>query len=510
MNFFEYQARARVRTRWLVALFLLAVALIISAVYGVLLLAWPLLCICVSDHQAPGVQPWQPALLAGTALVTLAIIAGGTLFKIVQLAPGGEAVARLLGATRIHSNTADAAEMAIASGLPVQALFVLQDERGMNALIAGHTPADAALVLTRGALARFSRDEVQAVAAHEISHALNGDMRLNLRLMGILHGIQMPALLGHGLLWPVLVQMNEDEDENKRASVSILLRSRLGLLAAVVGIGLLVVGSFGVWLANLIKAAISREREFLADAEAVQFTRNPAGLTGALKKIGARAMGGCLRVPEAVQTSHMFIASPTPDGWLWLFNTHPPLARRIRCFEPSFDGDFARVRAELQRSDPAWAPVLPPSYAPGVLAPAPRHRLGIGTLPDAARLVYAAALLQSIPALCREQAAAAPSPARLRSATAPAGASQPPGRSRAAAQGAPAGGLRPVRPGRRSRHARGSRDPASHRRRPGLPYSALCSGWHGPWPEIFRGPLTRLRRELMIVDSSRTCALESH
>lgn len=414
MNFFEYQARARLRTRWLVALYVLAVALIIVAVYFALdWVWWGYLKYEAGGESAASFRLWHPVLFEAAALGAFLLIFGGSVYKILQLAEGGVAVARLLGATLIRGDTTDAAEkralnvtaeMAIAAGLPVPQVFVLADERGLNALIAGMTPADAALVLTRGALARFSRDELQAIVAHELSHVLNGDMRLNVELVGMLHGLQLLALVGHGILWPLLWAWDADDGGEDEGGVGLVVfRTRLWPVLLVTGTILLLIGYLGVFLANLVKAAVSREREYLADAEAVQFTRNPLALTGALKKIGARTMGGCLRVPEAAQTSHMFIANPAPDWWFSPFDTHPPLLARIRRFDPAFDGNFTRVREELQRNDPAWAVVAPPVYARSeAFAPRTRsdaiHRVGA---PDPGNLVYAAALLQVIPESCR-------------------------------------------------------------------------------------------------------------
>src|SRR6266567_7810111 len=265
MDFFERQDQARRNTKLLVVYFVVGVALLVAAVYLATLLVFAGVAsrrhhFYSDDRPQPAL--WQPQLFLGAAAGTLAVITLGSIFKTSELAQGGSAVATMLGGQLVNSNTANpderkllnvVEEMAIASGVPVPQVYVLDEERGINAFAAGHTTSDAVISVTRGAIKFLTRDELQGVIGHEFSHVLNGDMRLNLRLMGIIFGILCLAVIGR-----------------------ILLRTRgrknpLPLL----GLALIIIGWVGVFFGNLIQAAVSRQREFLADASAVQFTRNP-------------------------------------------------------------------------------------------------------------------------------------------------------------------------------------------------------------------------------------------
>ena len=276
MNFFEQQDRARKNTKVLVVYFVIAVACIIASVYLAALLIF---------HGARSRQQlggptrelvlWDPKLFSYVALGTLGVVVLGSLYKTAALAKGGSAVAEALGGRLVNPNTTQPEErrlrnvieeMAIASGVPVPKIYVLDDENGINAFAAGHTPGDAAIGVTLGCLTLLNRDELQGVIGHEFSHILNGDMRLNLRLMGIIFGILCLAVIGR-----ILIYSRGGKDRNP-----------LMLL----GLALIVIGAIGVFFGRLIQAALSRQREFLADASSVQFTRNPAGLSGALQKIG--------------------------------------------------------------------------------------------------------------------------------------------------------------------------------------------------------------------------------
>jgi Zn-dependent protease with chaperone function/uncharacterized tellurite resistance protein B-like protein len=250
----------------------------------------------------------------------------------MALARGGSAVSEMMGARPVSPNATDpderkllnvVEEMAIASGVPVPQVYVMDEEDGINAFAAGHKPGDATITVTRGCMKLLSRDELQGVIGHEFSHILNGDMRLNLRLIGIIFGILCLAIIGR-----------------------ILLRTRgrknpLPLL----GLALLIIGYIGVFFGRLIQAAVSRQREFLADASSVQFTRNPGGITGALKKIGGLGeTGSRLGHAHAEEISHMFFGNGVSEPFIGLLETHPPLSDRIRVFDPNFDGEFPYVR----------------------------------------------------------------------------------------------------------------------------------------------------------------------
>jgi Zn-dependent protease with chaperone function len=238
-------------------------------------------------------------------------------------------VAELLDGRLVNPNSTDAherkllnvvEEMAIASGVPVPQVYVMDGEPGINAFAAGHSASDAAISVTRGAMTMLTRDELQGVIAHEFSHLLNGDMKLNLRLMGLIFGILCLTVIGR---------------------VLIRTRGRKNPLP-LLGLALIIIGWVGVLFGRLIQAAVSREREFLADASAVQFTRNPSGLASALKKIGGIAQGSQLQSDRAEEASHLFFANGLKSRFFG-FATHPPLAERIKALDPSFDGNYPSV-----------------------------------------------------------------------------------------------------------------------------------------------------------------------
>ena len=328
MDFFQAQDDARRRTRVLIALFAAAVAAIVVGVYVVVLLA-----------AGIGIR-FEPRLFAGVAGAVLLLVGGGSAYRTMQLRQGGPVVAALLGGQPVNPATDDPAErrllnvveeMAIASGVPVPAIYVLPGEEGINAFAAGYGVHDAAVAVTRGALKHLTRDELQGVIAHEFSHILNGDMRLNIRLIGLLHGLLLLALIGRVLLRSG--GRSRSRRKEKGGAVQI----------AIIGLGLLVLGYIGVFFGKLIKAAASRQREYLADAAAVQFTRNPDGIAGALKKIGALGAGSRIVHPRAEELSHLYFASGLTSSFAGLFATHPPLVERIRRIDPTFDGNFEGV-----------------------------------------------------------------------------------------------------------------------------------------------------------------------
>ncbi|HEY2142719.1 MAG TPA: M48 family metallopeptidase [Candidatus Udaeobacter sp.] len=319
MDFFERQDEARRHTKLLVFYFAAAVLSLVVVIN-----------VAVSLILGVLVVGPKSELLLWITLGTLAVILAGSAFKTLQLASGGSVVAELLGGRLIDSNTNDTderkllnvvEEMSIASGVPVPQVYVMDDEAGINAFAAGHSTSDAAVSVTRGCMKLLSRDELQGVIAHEFSHILNGDMRLNLRLMGLVFGILCLTVIGR---------------------VLIRTRGRKNPLP-LVGLALIVVGWAGVFFGRLIQSAVSRQRELLADAAAVQFTRNPAGLAGALKKIGGLSYGSRIESPHAEEASHLFFANGLGNSF---FSTHPPLTERIRALDPSFDGKFPRVVEE--------------------------------------------------------------------------------------------------------------------------------------------------------------------
>jgi Zn-dependent protease with chaperone function len=400
MDFFQNQDAARKKTGLLIVYFVLAVVVIIASVY---LAIAAILTFAESKGRgsAPGVSAlWDPQLFGLVALGTAALISGGSLYKVASLAGGGHTVAELLGGRLVHPETSDpderrvlnvVEEMAIASGVPVPPVYLLEAEPGINAFAAGHAPGDAVVAVTSGCVQRLTRDELQGVIAHEFSHILNGDMRLNIRLMGVLFGILLIGLAG----W-VLFRSTGDggvrvgsRDDDRKGNNALPL----------IGLALYVIGYAGVFFGNLIKAAVSRQREFLADASAVQFTRNPEGIAGALKKIGALAEGSRIEDAHAEEASHMFFGNAVEGvGQLFgLLSTHPPLVERIRRIDPSFDGDFSKVRFEpapdeaRPRREPARR------ERPAAMAFDPVQAVArVGTIAPA-NLAYAADLLESMP-----------------------------------------------------------------------------------------------------------------
>lgn len=421
MNFFEAQDSARARTRTLVALFIAAVLAIIIAVYGVAHVAFGM--------GATGVNV---ELLIVVALATGVLVGAGSMIRTAQLRQGGAKVAELLGGRRVRPNTTDEAErrlinvveeMAIASGTPMPAIYVMDNEPGINAFAAGYTIDDAAVAVTRGTLERLNRDELQGVIAHEFSHILNGDMRLNVRLMGILFGILLLAIVGRGLMRSGFYAGGGGRGRRNNGGAQI----------AFIGIGLVAVGYIGVFFGKLIQAAVSRQREYLADSSAVQFTRNPDGIAGALKKIGGA--GSRIEDHHAQEAGHLFFANGLGASFTSLLATHPPLTDRIRRLDPQFSGELPAAPAAARRPDHARAasaagfagstapaapaatrpepmqPAAPPPAAPAEpAAPGVVETVSGGALlasigaPQPEHVVYAGRLLASIPEDVRDAA----------------------------------------------------------------------------------------------------------
>ncbi len=343
MDFFEAQARARSRTNRLVLLFVAAVLGTIGAGYLAALFIHG--SMVRNDSQFRGeTQPWlywNADLFVPVALITVAVVGVASLIKWTQMRVGGAAIATSVGGRAISPQTTDlherrllniVEEMAIASGVPVPAVFVLEGEQSINAFAAGLKTTDAAVAVTRGTMEKLSRDELQAVVAHEFSHILNGDMRLNVKLSAIVFGILVIGIMGRGLLHSLgRGRVRGGGGKDKGGGIAFLLA---------IGIALMIVGYIGYFFGRLIQAAVSRQREFLADASAVQFTRNPAGITGALKKIGGYALGSQMTHANSAEIGHFFFAQGFRSSFGGLWATHPPLTERVRAVEPRWDGKF--------------------------------------------------------------------------------------------------------------------------------------------------------------------------
>ncbi|MGD0743642.1 MAG: M48 family metallopeptidase, partial [Verrucomicrobiota bacterium] len=348
MDFFAQQDKTRRKTKLLVFYFAVAVAALIVAVYLAVLIIF---AGAQSQIHRYGEQPqfalWNPQLFLGVAGGVLAVVLIGSSYKTMALSAGGSVVSEMMGGRLVKPNTTDpderkllnvVEEMSIAAGVPVPQVYVMDGEEGINAFAAGHKPGDATVTVTRGCMKLLSRDELQGVIGHEFSHILNGDMRLNLRLMGIIFGILCLAIIGR-----VLLQTSRGGGRGRGQNPLPIL-----------GLVLLLIGYIGVFFGRLIQAAVSRQREFLADASSVQFTRNPGGITGALKKIGGLGgMGSRLSHAHAEELSHMFFGNGVSEPFIGLLETHPPLTQRIRVFDPSFDGTFPSVRYDGRERPPA-------------------------------------------------------------------------------------------------------------------------------------------------------------
>ncbi len=420
MDFFEAQDRARRATWKLVVLYITAVILIITSVYLVTLVIFG-----YAGHAPPDAslaeQLWQPGLFSTVSVILIFIIVAGTLFRISQLRKGGSAVAEMLGGRKLEPSTRDSnerqlmnivEEMSIASGLPVPDVYILDKEENINAFAAGFGTGDAAVGFTRGAIEKLNRDELQGVVAHEFSHIFNGDMRLNIRLIGILNGILLLHLMG-------MILMRAGAYSGMTSGGSRSAGGGRGgggggnatLAIILLGVALLIIGYIGMLFGRMIQAAISRQREYLADAAAVQYTRNPDGIAGALRKIGQTKKGGKINDGHAMEMSHLFFANSFHSALDRLFATHPPLEKRIKAIDPAFDTENEkkkkRIKKRLDKDRIASADSASAKSAGGTGDhPAIRPELilaAIGTM-DGNQVNRAGQLLQGIPVELKQAA----------------------------------------------------------------------------------------------------------
>ncbi|MDA9315869.1 M48 family metallopeptidase [Pseudomonadales bacterium] len=324
------------------------------------------------------------------SMLVILLIGLGSLYRIHSLSKGGSVVAEMLDGQLLidpHGSLEKrrllnvVEEMAIAAGTPVPPVYIIPDE-SINAFAAGYSPGDAIIGVTEGALQNLSRDQLQGVIAHEFSHILNGDMRLNIRLMGVLYGILMLAVIGR-----IVLNGSRFRSSSKRNGSAILA----------VGLGLLILGYLGKFFGALIKAAVSRQREYLADASAVQFTRYPRGISGALKRIGGYPQGTVLANPESEEISHAFFCSGVNFAFGALMSTHPPLADRIKRLEPNWNGEYLTHNEPDQSLPTEGAGPLLSSFAGAAIrinADAVFQTMG---QPGGAQLSHARSLLALIP-----------------------------------------------------------------------------------------------------------------
>lgn len=351
MNFFEAQEQARKSSKLLVWWFGLSVLGVVVVMY--FLVSGFVLFVEVGNSLSANPawkvpeNWWDGGRLLGVGGVVGGVIMVGSWSKLARLSGGGKVVAQSLGGRPVEPTTSDLSErrllnvveeMAIASGVPVPEVWIMDEEPGINAFAAGTDASNAVIGVTRGTLERLTRSELQGVVAHEFSHILNGDMKLNMRLMGWIFGLVMLSMLGRVMLDAFrFVRISRD---SKGGGIVLVI--------LVAGAVVWLVGSVGVLFARMLQAAISRQRDYLADASAVQFTRDPGGITGALKKIGGFSEHGRISSPQAMEARHMFFAGSALSR---LMATHPPLEKRIRAIEPRWDGEMLAGRADVVRAE---------------------------------------------------------------------------------------------------------------------------------------------------------------
>ncbi|WP_072658701.1 M48 family metallopeptidase [Mariprofundus micogutta] len=402
-DFFGQQAQARRNTTLLVLLFSCAVVVIILSVYLAITAGLFLTQMFVSQGDWFIRDFWDDERFLWVVGLTMLIVTSGSLYRTYQLKQGGgAAVAEMLGAQRVPAATEDpllrrlqnvVEEMAIAAGLPVPPVYLLP-QAGINAFAAGFGRSDAVVAVTSGAIELLNRDELQGVIAHEFSHILNGDTRLKMRLMGLLFGITLISDAG-------IVMMTARNTSAYRTSGERGTHPGIALI----GFLIFLVGTIGAVFADMIKRAVSRQREFLADAAAVQFTRNPAGIASALKVIGGYKGGSRVNHTATQQTSHFFFGNAVKswenkDWWA----THPPLAERIKRLDASFAGSFDTIDPGSRSASVMHEAVSSLSGQPSIEV----LQVDVETVmqsigqPDADALQQAVSLLERIPDRLRQ------------------------------------------------------------------------------------------------------------
>ena len=411
MDFFQNQDSARRRSGLLVFYYILSVFAIIFGIYAVYTLTLTGYLQSPSPDAAPAAF-WDPERFLVVSFAILLIVLGGTLYKVKQLSAGGSSVAELLGGKKVSQNTSDpnerkllniVEEISIASGVQVPRVYVLEREEGINAFAAGFKQDDAAVAVTKGALEKLSRDEMQGVIAHEFSHILNGDMRLNIKLMGVLYGIMVITFIGYAIF-----RLSLYSPRRRRSSRS---GGGGGALAIIVlSLALMIIGYIGVIFGKIIKSAVSRQREYLADAAAVQFTRNPSGIANALKKIGGLNAGSKIKDPHAQEASHLFFASGLSGAFSRLMATHPPLEKRIKLIDPAIGNELKSRPSKT--SSRAYSPAVS-GIGGGKLESGINSQSVVASVGSvqSAHIDYAAKIMKNIPgninSAARESAGAA-------------------------------------------------------------------------------------------------------
>jgi len=337
MNFFAHQEKAKLNTKKLVFMFIMAILSIIFIIN--LSIAFYYHIPNINNDQSgyniflDFLTSIDKKLFLYSSICIILVIVLVSFIKKMTLSSGGKDVAISLGGKLISSDSRDfkerqllniVEEMAIASGISVPPIYVIEEE-SINAFAAGYNFSDAVIGVTKGTINYLNRDELQAIIAHEFSHIFNGDMKINIKLISILHGILFFTILGRIIIHSSLYRSRS--------------RSKESSGAIAVGVIMLIVGYLGYFFGKLIKSSISRQREYLADASAVQFTRNKDGIASALKKIGTLSHGSTIKNPKANEVSHMFFGESS-HSLTSLMSTHPPLEKRILAVDPNWDGEF--------------------------------------------------------------------------------------------------------------------------------------------------------------------------
>jgi len=416
MNFFESQDTAKRNTGKLIFLFALAVLSLIVVTNILVMALFSFGGTAMTSMAATSSFRFDPLQFLVIGALVSSVVLFGSLYKISSLSGGGARIAEMMNGRLLVSGSQDPAErrilniveeMAIASGTPVPPVY-LMEENGINAFAAGYSPSDAIVAVTRGSIETLSRDQLQGVIAHEFSHILHGDMRINIRLIGVLHGIMILGIIGYHLL--------------RGGAYSRRSKNSGGIVF--LGLGLVVVGFVGTFFGNLIKAAVSRQREYLADASAVQFTRNPDGIGQALMQIARNQNHSYLQNPKSAEISHALFEEGQISKLSRLYATHPPLNDRILAILPRWKGDYdesdwdrsALAASEADEQQQKQAEQSQREKATAILTGATGVLLADAVInqvgnPDGKHLAYADALVKQIPQLFLD-AAHEPSGAR--------------------------------------------------------------------------------------------------
>ncbi len=378
MNFFASQAQARRNTFQLVVLFILAVCCFIVLTNLVVMLAIGFFKNSqITDLQTmiQNMDWWRFGMIG---LAVWIVVLAGSIYKIIALSAGGRVIAEALGGKLVLHNSTDrkhrrllnvVSEMAIASGTPAPPVYIMSQEHGINAFAAGYSSRDAVISVTQGLVDHLNREQLQGVIAHEFSHIFNGDMRLNIQLIGALNGILIIGIIGYELLRLPFRGSSHRVTSRRRSSGGGDARLTFALIT--LGLCLMIIGYTGTFFGNMIKAAVSRQREYLADASAVQFTRNPKGLAGALKRIGGLEAGSRMQASAAVEISHAFFAQGVSSFVESLFATHPPLIKRIKRIDPYWNGHFiTKDKLDTEKASSSYSQAVSSFAGNASLAPA--------------------------------------------------------------------------------------------------------------------------------------------